>query len=275
MAAMQGVVSRVSVKSVDADQFGNDKLKSFQLEGGDVWYGLGKSKGDTINIKKGTGYQPLEAGDSVEFFYETSNSGGKTYYNTKSSKITITGKGSGAAPAPQPQQQKAQAAPQQSAQPAAQARSAGGGSKPGYEAGIKVGHAINNAVQLVCAEDGVPTLAAIERKAIAILKLSRKMEFGFESIFDGTYVPMEEKKAEPAQQPAKEEKKPARTSRKAAEAAKPTLPPEPQVQGDTVDHGDDGGDVDPGATDDAGDNQEPPAQQGPASVMDFSDDIPF
>lgn len=269
MAAMQGVVSKVSIKAVDADQFGNDKLKSFQLEGGDVWYGLGKSKGDTINIKKGTGYQPLEAGDSVEFFYETSARGDKTYYNTKSSKITITAKGAGA-PAPQ-QQAPRQSAPQQQGQaqsPAsnnkAGANAGGSAAKAPYEAGIKVGHAINNAVQL-CIADGKPVTAVdLERKAISILLLSKHLEAKFVDIMSGEYKGVPAPAATPT--PAPEEKK--TTTRKKAPAPQPEPQPEPEPEVD------DGPDVDDGSQDDDGGQQEQQQQAAP-SVMDFSDDIPF
>lgn len=265
MAAMQGVVSKVSIKSTDADQFGNDKLKSFQVEGSDVWYGLGKSKGETINIKKGTGYQPLEAGDSVEFFYETTDRNGKTYYNTKSTKITITAKGAGgsapaqqSAPKPQQQQAPAASAPARSA-PAA---SGGSGNKAPYEAGIKVGHAINNAVQL-CIADGKPvTAAALEAKAISILKLSKHLEAKFVEIMDGTYtgMPKQEQAAAPEAAPKATRKKP---------EPKPQPQPEPEPEQPV----DDGPDVDDSPSDDGG--AEPEQQQAPVSVMDFSDDIPF
>lgn len=217
MAATSGIISRVSIKDTTPDNYGNDKLKSFQIEGDEKWYGLGKSKGDTINVKKGKDYVPVVVGDEIEFFYEESEYNGKTYYNAKSSQIKLVAKGTGQA------QAAAKSAPKPAASAPARSANTGGssGAKPPYEAGIKVGHAINNAVQLVCAEEGPITLAAIEQKAIAILKLSRRLEQGFESIFDNSYQPLGTKAApqpepepepEPEPTPEPEPEKPAPAS---------------------------------------------------------------
>jgi len=204
MAAASGIIARINIKETTPDNYGNTMLKSFKLENDDRWFGLGKSKGDTINIKKGADYVKLAEGDEIEFFYDETEYNGKTYFNAKSSGIKLVAKGTG--------QAQQQAKPQAKSQaPAAKPASGGstGGTKAPYEAGIKVGHAINNAVQLAVADGKPITASVLEAKAISILRLSKHLEDNFVSIMDGSYGVQEDKP-------------------KAAPKKKPTLPPEPQ-----------------------------------------------
>lgn len=212
MASASGKISRIFVKDCAEDQYGNNKRKSIQLEGSDTWYGLGTGKGDGLRVKKGKDWVDAKVGDTIEFLYEEKEVGDKIYCNAKVSDIKLKASAAPNSAASAPSGQAKQGTG--TAQGGARTGGSTGGKSAGYEAGIKVGHAINNAVQLVCAEEGTPTLAAIERKAIAIMKLSRKMEQGFESIFDGTYTPMQEKAAPaPAPEPEAKTEKTKRTMR--------------------------------------------------------------
>lgn len=168
MASASGIVAALSSKEVAEDQFGNKFLRSFKLEGDDKWYALGKGKNEKFNIKKGKDFYAVQEGDEIEFMYEVNEYNGKDYYNVKSSNVRLvsSGVGSVSKPAGKPAAAPAKAAP--ASTPVARAG----------DAGIKVGHAINNAVQ-VCVAAGDTSDAAIEAVAVRILRLSKKLETAY------------------------------------------------------------------------------------------------
>lgn len=210
MSATKGTVAKIVVKESTVDQFGNNMLKSFKLDGDEKWYGLGKSKGDFINIKKGKDFLKLKEGDVIEFMYDESEYNGKTYYNTKSSNIKLVASGSGSLPS------------SQSVSPKAQATSNTTTFKSGgYEAGIKVGHAINNAVQIAI-HNGDTSNEAIRQLAVQILRLSKEIESSYSEIVGG--VSGEEESKEQVQQEVVEPKKVAPKPVQKGSVAKATAP---------------------------------------------------
>lgn len=116
------------------------------------------------------------------------------------------------------------------------------------EAGVKVGHAINNAVQLAIANKATD-LKSIHGLAVDILTLSVKLESQYEKV-----VTVAKKKMDEATAPAAEpEEAPApKPKAKPAAKAKPKPEPEPEVE-----------------------EEAPPAPPEQAAEPDFDDDIPF
>lgn len=212
MPATTGIISKVFHKEIEEDDYGNIYRSAIKLEGDDNWYGLGGGKKPSANIKVSKDYYELREGDEVTIIYTTN---GK-YRNAKRSKITL------------------ESAPQEGKPSSSSGnRSSGGGSSSGGSgqrqggggnsglAGIKVGHALNNAVQLAIAE-GNWTSEGIREHAETILRLSVKLEADYESIISGDG-------PEPVADNAKTT---APKKRKPAKKAEPEPEPEEEVDED-------------------------------------------
>lgn len=194
MPSASGIVAKINAKQVDEDQFGNSFLRSFKIEGDDRWFGLGKGKNEKFNIKVGKDFYSVQEGDEIEFMFDVSEYNGKEYCNVKSSKVVLRSKGGGGA-SPAKSAASAAAAPKQaSAAPTAPRAS---------DAGIKVGHAINNAVQIAIASGMQTDMAEIAAFARDILKLSKKLEGEYMSIV--TDAPVAEAPATKAEKPKAQE----------------------------------------------------------------------
>ena len=167
MAMMSGVISKIHSKDTGTeDQYGNKFLRSFKLDGSDEWYGVGKGKKAAITLKVGAGYHDLAEGDTISFFYESSEYNGKMYNNVKSSKISLDKAGGGAKPA------AAAPAARTSAPAATAAAPRPAGAFSGNELSIKSGRAVNAAISLVTSgyftgslEDALVKVVAFEKYA--------------------------------------------------------------------------------------------------------------
>lgn len=146
--------------------------------------------------------------------------------------------------------------------PKKQAASTGGSSgsagkaySGGNNAGIKVGHAINNAVQLAIAAK-TTDLKSIHGLAVDIIALSVKLEGQFEQIVASAAARLAKASGAEPQQEAPAEQPKAKPAAKAKPAPKKAPPPPPE----------------PEADDTASENDDPPTDPG---EPDFDDDIPF
>lgn len=132
-------------------------------------------------------------------------------------------------------------------------------SKPAYrsgDAGIKVGHAINNAVQLGVAA-GKTDIKSLHGFAVDILTLSRKLEGQYEQI-----VAVADKKIAAGTVGAAPAEKSAATPEKAAETPKPKAKPGPKPKPKP-------------APEPEPEYEEQEETAEPDAEPDFDDDIPF
>lgn len=184
MASTKGKIARISFKETTPDNYGNNVMKSFKLEGDDNWYGLGKGKGEVLKVKRGKEFVEVNEGDTVEFMYDESEWNGKIYYNTKSINIKLVAKGDGSSSV-----SSVSKGGSQTPSSTSPSQSKGGG----YEAGIKVGHAINNAVQIAIST-GDTSDANIRKISERILRLSKTLEAEYLEVVGtvGSEVPKEQ-----------------------------------------------------------------------------------
>lgn len=171
MPAYTGVIERIHSAELDEpDRFDNTFRTSIKLDDGE-WYGLGGGKKPEVNIKHDGGWHTLAEGDTVEVFYQVN---GK-YRNAKRSTITLKEAGEGGNSGGRP-------AAGGGNKNTAVAGKAGGTRQGGNQlAGIKVGHALNNAVNLAIAEKDL-SLSNIRVHAENIIRLSAELEADFEKI---------------------------------------------------------------------------------------------
>lgn len=91
---IQGKIDKVFVKDFgEVDQYGNQYMVNINVDG--QWYGMGKKKKPSANIKVGANWHQLAEGDVIEAVCETVERNGKTYYNIKASDVTLKEAGSG------------------------------------------------------------------------------------------------------------------------------------------------------------------------------------
>jgi hypothetical protein len=165
MDFVQGVIEKIQTKEIPADQWGNTWQRSLKINGD--FFGVGKGKKPVVSVKHGQEWVDLKEGMTVKFMVKSREYQGKTFYD-KEGNITIL-KGSSGAVSPPAAGDSVKAAP------AARA-SYGSGDK-----GIKIGHALTNAVQLFVAGK----IDNVEDAAWEILKLSEKMNVEYESRMSG------------------------------------------------------------------------------------------
>jgi len=91
---VEGKVDKVYAKELpEPDQYGNAYGLSMNVNG--QWYGLGRKKKDVVNIKQGQGWHRLAEGDLIEAVCDVVQKGDRTYYNVRSTDITIKEAGGG------------------------------------------------------------------------------------------------------------------------------------------------------------------------------------
>ena len=91
---IEGKIDKVFVKDFgEVDQYGNQYMVNINIDG--QWYGMGKKKKPSANIKNGSNWHQLAEGDVIEAVCETVERNGKTYYNIKASDVTLKEAGSG------------------------------------------------------------------------------------------------------------------------------------------------------------------------------------
>ena len=169
---IQGVIKQVFNKEIPADAYENTNRLSIKVqpdEGGDeVWVSLGNTKRPGLSVKDGKNWQNVGAGSKV-LCVCTRNG---TYLNSKTTKVTVL-----ALVAPQEQAAPAQRAPAAAAAEGFKPAASVGVDWAKKDAGIEAGHAINNAVQLVCSEgNGVTDIGAIPRLARQIHAMTRQLQ---------------------------------------------------------------------------------------------------
>lgn len=177
MPAVTGIISKVFHKEIEEDDYGNLYRSAVKLQDDDNWYGLGGGKKPSANVKVGKDYYELREGDEVTIIYTVN---GK-YRNAKRSKITLESE-------PQKGESPSRSGGGQSGGGKSSAGSgnrASGGGGSGL-AGIKVGHALNNAVQLsIAVGQDIGDPAVIREHAETILRLSVELEADYETIISG------------------------------------------------------------------------------------------
>jgi len=93
---IQGKIDKIFVKDFgEEDQYGNQYAVNINVDGN--WYGMGKKKKPVANVKVGQNWHQLAEGDVIEAVVNAVERNGKTYYNVKSSDVTVkeTGNGGG------------------------------------------------------------------------------------------------------------------------------------------------------------------------------------
>lgn len=172
-----GVINKVQVKQITEPskldlEYGN-KFK-ISMEIGDEFFLLGSGKYESVSVRRNGDYVKLEVGDKVTFAYEDKEFGGKPFKCVKRSAIILINKGSGSPP----EQQKAVSGSQPKVAT----------SSVPYEAGIAVGHAINNAVHLLATGKGDVDLLRIKEVSKDILKISHDLKAEYADIIKGLEV---------------------------------------------------------------------------------------
>jgi len=91
---VEGKIDKLFVKDFgEQDQYGNQYGVSINIDG--QWFGLGKKKKPSANIKNGAGWHQLAEGDVIEAVAQTVERNGRTYNNVRSIDITLKETGSG------------------------------------------------------------------------------------------------------------------------------------------------------------------------------------
>ena len=165
MASVEGAVQRINIKQVDPEKnFGKDFKTSVLIN--NVWYDIGAAAQPKISVKHSQGWHEVAEGDVLEFMCESREYNGKTYWRKKGS---IVFKGSGGSP-------KVASAPSTSRTNTAPVAVKYNGDK-----GVKIGHAITNAVNICIAKATVHNnttnlnFDTIEEHAWEVLNLSERM----------------------------------------------------------------------------------------------------
>ncbi len=91
---VEGKIDKLFVKDFgEQDQYGNQYGVSINIDG--QWFGLGKKKKPSANIKNGAGWHQLAEGDVIEAVSQSVERNGRTYNNVRSSDITLKEAASG------------------------------------------------------------------------------------------------------------------------------------------------------------------------------------
>ena len=91
---VEGKIDKLFVKDFgEQDQYGNQYGVSINIDG--QWFGLGKKKKPSANIKNGAGWHQLSEGDVIEAVSQSVERNGRTYNNVRSSDITLKEAASG------------------------------------------------------------------------------------------------------------------------------------------------------------------------------------
>jgi len=91
---VEGKIAKIFVKDFEEqDQYGNQYAVNINVN--DQWYGLGKKKKPVANVKIGENWHQLGEGDVIEAVSSSREYNGRTYFNIRSSDITVKEKGNG------------------------------------------------------------------------------------------------------------------------------------------------------------------------------------
>lgn len=179
--AVAGVVEKVSFNE---NKNGPDKFDNTHRVGvciGGVWYNFGatrdKGRGLAVNVKEGQGWHAVQQGDELQFFAESREYNGKTYWDKKG-PAQVVKKGAGTVTP---------------SAPAAQAPAKSGPAPTGRN-GMRDGMIVNNVTALIAA--GVYSDAEYAKAVQTVLKVVKAVES------DGVDVEEAPKKAAPAPEKA-------------------------------------------------------------------------
>ncbi|MEX0469931.1 hypothetical protein V6X73_09350 [Spiribacter sp. 390] len=85
---VEGKIAKIFVKDFgEQDQYGNQYAVNVNIN--DQWYGLGKKKKPHASVKIGDGWYQLQEGDEIEAVASSREYKGGTYYNIRTSDITV------------------------------------------------------------------------------------------------------------------------------------------------------------------------------------------
>lgn len=173
MDFVQGVIEQIYTKEIPADRFQNTWRRALKING--TFFGVGAGKKPVVSVKQGQEWIDLREGMTVKFMVKERVGGdGKTYYD-KEGNITIVKGADGKV-------QEVASAPSTSRTNTAPVAVKYNGDK-----GVRVGHAITNAVNICIAKatiHGTVTnlnISEIEDHAWAVLSLSEKMVSEFDT----------------------------------------------------------------------------------------------
>lgn len=219
---IKGIIEQVNDRGAKKGRYGIQHQISIKV-GGDWYGGFTKKSAEDMGLEEGklVTFTATQSGDYLNFDAKTLKVSSSAGTQSSSSK----GKTSSG--------------------------SAGGSSS---QAGIKVGHAINNAVQLAIAEGKTGDLKHIHKRAVGILALSMKLEAQYAGVVDKAdeiYAKLTEEDSTEAEQAA-EPKAGTKGKTKPKAPAKKAAPPPPPPEDEDEDE----------------DEQD---DEGPT----FDDDIPF
>lgn len=179
--AVNGIIQSITFRPINADlspdQWQKTHRTDITIDG--VKYGGSSVKPSPrgeleLRVQQGKDWVTLLAGDQVQFFTKSRESGGKTYYNVEG-KIMLVAKGNGVSQ-PQP---GAPAAGQPSARPASASSTATAGAQgqpTALDVRIEDGQVFNNVMQLMSAQqleftpNNIKTTAVLVRKCLAAFR---------------------------------------------------------------------------------------------------------
>lgn len=187
MDFVQGVIEQIYTKEIPADRFQNTWRRALKING--TFFGVGAGKKPVVSVKQGQEWIDLREGMTVKFMVKERVGGdGKTYYD-KEGNITIVKGADGKV-------QEVASAPSTSRTNTAPVAVKYNGDK-----GVKIGHAITNAVNIcVCRSTNLGSdelsPSKIEEVAWEILKLSEKMNVEYDEKMNGLSAKAAESKPE-------------------------------------------------------------------------------
>lgn len=173
--AVNGVIDSINFRPINQDltpdQWGKTHRTDITIGG--TRYGGSSVKPSPrgeleLRVQNGKDWVTLLAGDQVQFFTKSRESGGKTYYNVEG-KIMLVAKGNGV----KQSQPTAQASPTTSGAPAATRQTVGGNGGPSaLDVRIEDGQVFNNVVAYMLEKDieftpnNIKTAAVLVRKCL-------------------------------------------------------------------------------------------------------------
>lgn len=172
--AVNGIIENINFRPINADGSPNQWQKTHRTDItiGGVRYGGPDCKPSPrgeleLRVQNGKDWVTLLAGDQVQFFTKTRESGGKTYYNVEG-KIMLVAKGNGA---PQGQSAASAAAPSQSRSSSAASGTQPASSQPSaLDIRIEDGQVFNNVMSYLVATQQEFTPNNIKSAAVLVRK---------------------------------------------------------------------------------------------------------
>lgn len=169
--AVNGVIENINFRPINADGSPNQWQKTHRTDItiGGVRYGGPDCKPSPrgeleLRVQNGKDWVTLLAGDQVQFFTKTRESGGKTYYNVEG-KIMLVAKGNGVS-----QPQPSAPAPTRQAAPQAGAAASAPGQPSALDLRIEDGQVFNNVMSYLVATQQEFTPNNIKSAAVLVRK---------------------------------------------------------------------------------------------------------